>query len=113
MHAGKGVARPLPSLDLVGDGHEIGAVSAVERAFGVALDYRNARNWHSAGDVYQALLDALSDEPIGAWRRFSHALASENGVDPEGIFPETLLLGPGIPLVTAVKRLFDRGRSLG
>jgi hypothetical protein len=94
MPAGKGLSEPLATLGLVGDGDEVAAVKDVERTFGILLDDSDAKSWRTASDVYDALLRALDHEPIGAWRRFSRAIAAETGVDPERVIPETLLIRP-------------------
>ena len=74
-----------PSLGLWGDGDEIEAIDDVERTFGVRLDYSDAPNWATVGDVYRSLLAQL---PAGAdldpdtWNRFTHAITEANGSDP-------------------------------
>ncbi|PTS88397.1 hypothetical protein DBR17_04620 [Sphingomonas sp. HMWF008] len=103
MYAGKGVTFPLPSLGLGGDGDEVAAILQIEREFGVSLDYADAQEWHTVGDVYAALLRALGAEPVGAWRRFSRLIANETGVDPQRIGPETELLGPGFSVLDMLK----------
>jgi hypothetical protein len=88
-------AHPVQSVGLGGDGDEIAAISEVEDEFGVKLDYTDAHNWHSAGDVYAALQKALppgeADKP-DTWKRFAKALCRETGISPSSISPESELL---------------------
>jgi hypothetical protein len=87
--------QPPPSVGLGGDGDEIAAIREVEAAFRVKLDYRDAPNWRTAGDVYQSLCKALPvDEADKAdlWARFAEALTRETGVDPKIIQHESMLL---------------------
>ena len=86
---------PFQSVGLGGDGDEIAAIEEVEAAFGVRLDYSDASNWLTAGDVYQALCRALpADEAAkpDLWDRFADALTRETGVDPKSIRAESTLL---------------------
>jgi hypothetical protein len=87
---------PPVSLGLGGDGDEIQAISEVERHFGVKLDYSDAIQWTTAGDVFTALQRALpSDQAEAAeiWPAFARAICGETGVDPLKVTRETLLLG--------------------
>jgi len=87
-------ARPR-SVGLGGDGDEISAIEEVEAEFNVTLDYTNAHEWVTAGDVYAALCMALpageADRPE-VWDRFARALCRETGVPPSDISPESELL---------------------
>jgi hypothetical protein len=86
------------SVGLGGDGDEVSAIGEVERVFGVRLDYDDASDWVTAGDVYKSLNKALSAHEIqarGGWKRFAQALTDETGENPENISPESPLLGPG------------------
>ena len=83
------------SVGLGGDGDEIEAIDDVERAFGVKLDYSDASQWLTAGDVFNSLRKALpSDERQAAdlWERFAKALCGVTGVDPKTIEPASPLL---------------------
>jgi hypothetical protein len=94
-------ARSAQSVGLGGDGDEVAAIQEVEAAFGVRLDYGDAPNWRTAGDVYQSLLRALpTHEAAGPnlWDRFAEALTRETGVDPKSIQAESTLLAPESPL---------------
>ena len=87
--------RPPYSVGLAGDGDEISAITDVEHAFGVKLDYSDAPHWRTAGDVFNSVKRALpSDERTGAdlWEKFATALSAETGVDPQSITPESPLL---------------------
>ena len=91
---------PPHSLGLGGDGDEIDAIEAVERCFGVKLDYADASTWRTTGDVFAALRRALPPEyPADGetWRRFAEAISAETGVDPTRVTADTLLLGKGYP----------------
>lgn len=97
---------PPGSLGLGGDGDEIAAINEVEHRFGFRLDYSDARNWKTAGDVFTALRQALPAERAGAhdnWTRFAEAICAQTGVDPSRVTQETLLLG---------QRRFDRQAAL-
>ena len=88
-------APPVQSVGLGGDGDEIAAISEVENEFGVKLDYTDAHNWQSAGDVYAALRKALPPEEADkpdTWERFAKALCRETGISPSSISPESELL---------------------
>jgi hypothetical protein len=94
-------AQSSQSVGLGGDGDEVAAIQDVEAAFGVRLDYGDAPNWRTAGDVYRSLLRALpADEAArpDLWDRFAEALARETGVDPKSIQAESTLLAPESPL---------------
>jgi len=83
------------SVGLGGDGDEIEAIYDVERAFGVKLDYSDASQWLTAGDVFKSLRKALPvDEQHAAdlWDRFAIALCGVTGVDPKTIKPASPLL---------------------
>lgn len=86
---------PPKSVGLGGDGDEIHALEDVEQAFGVKLDYSDAKNWHTAGDVFLSLCRALPAnvrDDNDVWVRFTEALAYQTGVDPEGIEKDSPLM---------------------
>ena len=88
----------LESLGLGGDGDEVDAIEAVEKAFGVLLDISGAAGWSTVGHVYSALLSALPPEQRESedvWPRFAQAISGETGVDPTRIGPATVLLCQG------------------
>lgn len=83
------------SVGLGGDGDEVAAVREVERTFGVKLNYDDASMWVTAGDVFSALLRSLPPgerEKPDTWDRFAKAIASETGVEPAKIAPDSPLL---------------------
>ena len=87
------------TVGLGGDGDEISAISRVERAFGVKLDYADAPRWRTAGDLFASLCNALPVEQQGRsdlWERFARALSVETGVDPETIKAESPLLADSL-----------------
>jgi hypothetical protein len=87
--------RTPQSVGLGGDGDEIEAITDVERAFGVKLDYSNAGRWITAGDVFEALLasvPASEREQPDLWERFAIALCEITGVNPNSIEPASPLL---------------------
>lgn len=95
MTKGCSVGQRRASVGLSGDGDEIAAMRDVEAAFDVKLDTSKAPNWHTAGDVYRALLQVLpadqADQP-DLWHRFALALTRETGIDPKTIRAESPLL---------------------
>lgn len=82
------------SVGLGGDGDEIVAIDDVERAFGVKLDTANAAQWHTAGDVFASLCQALptDDGEEDLWPRFAQVLTDQTGVDPKAIEKDSPLL---------------------
>jgi hypothetical protein len=86
---------PSQSVGLGGDGDEIVAIREVEREFGVKLDYTDAHEWSTAGDIYAALFRALppgeADRP-GVWDRFAVAICRETGISPSDLSLESELL---------------------
>jgi hypothetical protein len=90
-------AAPPCSVGLAGDGDEIAAIQQVEEAFGIAVDYGDAPQWHTAGDVFASLLKALPPNAEVApetWLKFAQALASETGIDPGLLTSDSPLLLP-------------------
>jgi hypothetical protein len=76
------------SVGLGGDGDEIAAIDDVERAFGIKLDYSDAPQWLTAGDVFDALRKALpadKRDTADLWERFSAAICGVTGVNPKAI----------------------------
>ena len=83
------------SVGLGGDGDEIAAIADVEHVLGVKLDYSDASRWLTAGDVFDALRNALPNEDrdgADVWERFAAALCAETGVDPKKIERGSALL---------------------
>lgn len=94
---------PLETIGLGGDGDELDAVVAVEKYFGIPLDYREVSNWVTVGDLFGSVLKTLppdrssGDDP---WPAFTNILCDETGADPKRVAPQTLLLAR--PLRTVV-----------
>lgn len=93
--AGPTPAPSLASVGLGGDGDEIAAIDEVEAEFGVTVDYTDAPQWRTAGDVFQSLLAQLppdaADDPQ-TWERFARALTDQSGTDPATITPDSPLI---------------------
>ena len=92
------MAERLSNLGLGGDGDEIAAIEEVEATFGVRLDYSDAGNWSTVGDVYASLLRKLSAYEAARpdlWDRFAQAISRETGIDPSRVSLETGLLAEG------------------
>lgn len=104
----------LQTIGLGGDGDEVDAIVSLERHFGVNLDYMDAPNWRTAGDVFASLLKALPtakrDDPA-LWPEFAIVLCDETGADASRVAPDTLLLA--LPLRDVICRWFSRGRNTG
>ncbi|WP_447728745.1 hypothetical protein [Sphingomonas koreensis] len=86
---------PAPAtLGLASNSDEIAAIDEVEAEFGVTIDYADAPQWRTAGDVFGSLLTQLpagqaNDPEI--WERFVRALSQTTDVDPEAITRDTPL----------------------
>lgn len=94
----------LETIGLGGDGDEVDAIAAVERHFGVALDYSAAATWQTAGDVFSSLIGALPEHQRhfkDIWPMFAAILCEETGADAARVAPNTLLLGPPLSMVVA------------
>jgi hypothetical protein len=99
------------NVGLGGDGDEIAALQEVEEEFGVKLDYTDARDWTTVGDVYAALLRQLptaeANEP-DVWPRFAKAICCVTGTSASDISLESGLIaedGLWVP-VTNVSAFF-------
>lgn len=83
------------SVGLGGDGDEIFAIDDVERAFGVKLNYADASQWVTAGDVFASLQRALPEGERNRpdlWKRFAATLCEQTGVNPDDIRRDSPLL---------------------
>ena len=83
------------SVGLGGDGDEILAVADVERAFSIKLDYGDAPQWLTAGDLFASVQKVLPEqqrENPEVWERFVVALCGQTGVNPKAIEPNSPLL---------------------
>ena len=88
-------AKTPASVGLGGDGDEIAAIDDVESAFGIKLDYSDAPQWLTAGDVFDSLRRALpadKRDTSDLWERFSVAICGVTGADPKTIVRGSPLL---------------------
>jgi hypothetical protein len=95
----------LESIGLGGDGDEVDAILAVERHFGVSLDYEDAPGWVTAGDVFASLRKALPPDQQSRsdlWPRFATIICEETGANASLVGPHTLLLA--VPPRTVIRR---------
>jgi hypothetical protein len=102
-------AQRLETIGLGGDGDEVDAIQALERHFAVILDYREASNWRTAGDVFASLLRALPANQRhreGLWPEFAALICDETGADASRVGRDTLLLA--LPLSEVARRWFAR-----
>ncbi|WP_074205503.1 hypothetical protein [Parasphingorhabdus marina] len=101
------MSRPV-SVGLGGDGDECDAIEAIEKDFGVSLNYNDASEWATAGSVWESLqaTGASSVKSPGAWDRFRSILCDETGVDWRKIEPDSPLLG--YPLSAEFKYYWKR-----
>lgn len=86
---------PATSVGLGGDGDEIAAIDEIESEFGVTIDYADAPQWLTAGDVFNSLLMQLSPDVAQdpqTWPRFVRALTNGTGTDPLDITPDSPLI---------------------
>ena len=89
---------PPESVGLYGDGDEVSAIREVEGVFGVKLNFDDAPQWLTAGDVFSSLVKSLPpDEGVktDTWTRFAEAITSDTGVDPTKIVRTSPLFGGG------------------
>jgi hypothetical protein len=84
-------------------------IQAVERHFGVALNYGDAPSWRTAGDVFASLLMAFAADQRDRgdlWPIFAAIMCGETGADASRVGADTLLLA--LPLRVVVGKWFDR-----
>lgn len=85
---------PPATLGLASNSDEFAAIEEIEAEFGVTIDYADAPQWRTAGDLFRSLATQLpaaqaSDPEI--WARFAQALAQATDVDAETIAAESPL----------------------
>jgi hypothetical protein len=83
------------SVGLGGDGDEVCAIDDVERTFGVKLDYADASQWVTAGDLFASLQKSLPEAERSRpdlWKRFAASLCGQTGVNPDLISQDSPLL---------------------
>lgn len=84
-------AAPPATLGLASNSDEFAVVEEIESEFGVTIDYAEAPQWRTAGDLFKSLLAQL---PAGqasdpeTWHRFVRALSQSTDMDPATITPE-------------------------
>ena len=82
------------SLGLASNSDEFALIEEIEAEFGVTIDYADAPQWRTVGDLFGSLLTQL---PVGQandpdiWDRFAATLAGVTDTDLEAIIPQTPL----------------------
>lgn len=95
----------LETIGFGGDGDQVDAFLALERHFGVDIDDTDCGAWRTAGDVFDALLNAMSTEQRSRrsnWSEFAAIMCEETGADATRLGRNTLLLA--LPLSFIVSR---------
>jgi hypothetical protein len=95
----------LETIGFGGDGDQVDAFLALERHFGVDIDDTDAARWRTAGDVFDALLEAMPAEQRlrqENWPEFAATMCEETGADANRLGRKTLLLA--LPLSFIVSR---------
>ena len=82
------------TLGLASNSDEFAVIEEIEAEFGVTIDYADAPQWRTVGDLFGSLLAQLpatqaNDPEI--WERFTAALSQATDSDLEEITPETPL----------------------
>lgn len=76
------------TLGLVSNSDEFAVIEELESEFGVTIDYADAPQWHTVGDLFAALLLQLpaghANDP-DIWERFIRVLSQTTDVDAETI----------------------------
>ncbi len=76
------------TLGLVSNSDEFAVIEELESEFGVTIDYADAPQWHTVGDLFAALLLLLpaghANDP-DIWERFIRVLSQTTDVDAETI----------------------------
>jgi hypothetical protein len=73
---------PLESIGFGGDRDKVDAFLTLERQFGVSMDDTHRGQWRTAGDVFNALLEALPEdrrEHADVWLTFASIMCEETG----------------------------------
>jgi len=85
---------PPATLGLASNSDEFAVIEAVEAEFGVTIDYAQAPQWRTVGDLFGSLLAqmpaAQANDP-GIWDRFTGALSETTDIDADAITSEMLL----------------------
>lgn len=81
----------LATLGLASNSDEFAVIEEIESEFGVTIDYADAPQWRTVGDLFAALLARLpagqANDP-DTWDRFVGTLTTATDVDVETITPE-------------------------
>lgn len=94
----------LETIGFGGDGEQVDAFLALERHFVVGIDDTDCSAWRTAGDVFDALLNAMPAEQRlrqSNWSEFAAIMCEETGADARRLGPETLLLGHPLSFLIA------------
>ncbi len=79
------------ALGLASNSDEFAVIEELEAEFGVTIDYTDAPQWRTVGDLFAALLARLpagrTNDP-DVWQRFVCALSQTTDVDVETITPQ-------------------------
>jgi hypothetical protein len=79
------------TLGLASNSDEFAVIEELEAEFGVTIDYANAPQWRTVGDLFTALLAQLPAGPTNdpdVWERFVSTLSQTTDVDVETIAPQ-------------------------
>lgn len=79
------------TLGLASNRDEFAVIEELESEFGVTIDYADAPQWRTVGDLFAALRAQLPAEHANVpdnWERFVGALVEATDVDAETITPE-------------------------
>lgn len=86
---------PAPAtLGIASNRDEFALIDEIEAEFDVTIDYAEAPQWRTVGDLFGALLAQLPATQTGdpeVWDRFAAALSQATDTDLEAITPETPL----------------------
>jgi hypothetical protein len=100
-----GHQQQLETIGFGGDGDQVGAFLALDRHFGVQIDDTNCSAWRTAGEVLDALINAMPAERRlreRNWSEFAAIMCEETGADASRLGPDTLLLAH--PLSFLIRR---------
>ncbi|RSY84679.1 hypothetical protein DAH66_11415 [Sphingomonas koreensis] len=79
------------TLGLASNSDEFAVIEELEAEFGVTIDYADAPQWRTVGDLFTALLArlpaGLTNDP-DVWERFVSTLSQTTDVDVETITPQ-------------------------
>lgn len=96
--------RQLETIGFGGDGDQVDAFLALERHFGVDIVDTDCGAWRTAGDVFDALLNAMPIEERlrqSNWSEFAAIMCEETGADATRLGPDTLMLAQPVGFLIA------------